>query len=392
MNLTEKLALDCAVKISKPFIDRFFFPIESEKFIIFDTRCRYPFGTYDFYEDVLNIISKYLKQNKIQVFQFASDNSYKIAGDKCFIKLNKKQEAYLISKSELLIANENYSLHTASVLNKKSIGLYSIFDPKNTAPIWNKSNQTIIESSRYGNKPSFNQLKEIPKTINAINPYEVASNILKSLNIKNDLKKYKLLHIGQNYNQKIVEIVPDFTSQKDFLAGSSINLRLDLIDNLKMDIFQYWMSNKKVNIITDQDLHTGLLKNFKSSILSLTIMVSDKISETFLKACQSLGLKIKIYCADKDKINDFRFKFLDWDIKADYNEDLRLEKIENIKETSKFESSKIIFSKGKKYSSKASFLQEKPLDSNGNNVILNKEFEEELDYFKIYDELPTKKK
>lgn len=121
-------------------------------------------------------------------------------------------------------------------------------------------------------------------------------------------------------------------------------------------------------------------------------MVSDKISETFLKACQSLGLKIKIYCADKDKINDFRFKFLDWDIKADYNEDLRLEEIENIKETSKFESSKIIFSKGKKYSSKASFLQEKPLDSNGNNVILNKEFEEELDYFKIYDELPTKKK
>ena len=392
MNLTEKMALDCAVKISEPFVDLFFFPIQSDNFIIFDTRSRYAFGTYDFYQDVLSMISGYLEENDIQVLQFANDDSYKLTGDKCFININKKQEAYLISKCKLIVCNENYSLYSAAALNKKSIGLYSVFDSRNTAPVWNKESQVIIESSRDGNKPAYNQLSEKPKTINFIDPYEVASEILNNLGIEHDLNKYELLHLGENYNQKIIEIIPDFTSQAGFLQGTSINLRLDLVDNLKGEIFQYWMSNRKVNLITDQDLNMQLLKSFQKNILSLTIMVTDKISEAFLKACKSLGLKIKLYCADKKKINDYRFKFLDWNIEKDFNDDLYLEKIENIKKSSKYVSSKIIFSKGQKYASKASFLNEDVLDKDGNDVILSEEFEEELDYFKIYNEHPPEAK
>ena len=259
MNLTEKMALDCAVKISEPFVDLFFFPIQSDNFIIFDTRSRYAFGTYDFYQDVLSMISGYLEENDIQVLQFANDDSYKLTGDKCFININKKQEAYLISKCKLIVCNENYSLYSAAALNKKSIGLYSVFDSRNTAPVWNKGSQVIIESSRDGNKPAYNQLSEKPKTINFIDPYEVASEILNNLGIEHDLNKYELLHLGENYNQKIIEIIPDFTSQTGFLQGTSINLRLDLVDNLKGEIFQYWMSNRKVNLITDQDLNMQLL-------------------------------------------------------------------------------------------------------------------------------------
>ena len=69
-----------------------------------------------------------------------------------------------------------------------------------------------------------------------------------------------------------------------------------------------------------------------------------------------------------------------------------MNKIKNISENCKYESSKIIISKGKKYPSKAAYLAGIPLDKNGNDVILNESFEEELDYFKIYNETETLEK
>lgn len=386
MNIAEKMALDCAVKIDEPHIDKLFFPLKTDKFIIFDTRCKYPDGEYDFYTDVLDLIKDSLKKNGIEVYQIANDKSYKLPCDKCFITINKKQEAYLLSKSLLVVANENYSLYLASALDIKSIGLYSVFDSRNTSPIWNKEKQIIIESLRDNNKPSYNQLKEDPKTINFISPYEVAHKILNTLSIENDLNKYDLIHIGENYNQKIIEVVPDFVSSPDFLKGNSINLRFDLISSMDVNTFKYWVTDKKVNIVTDKDLNVNLLANHRSNILSLTVMVSDNISEKFLLLCKSIGLKIRMFCSDPHRLNHFRFKFLDWQVEKDFNEELTLDKIEKLSKTSKFKSSKILISKGQKFSCKANFLRNKKLDNSEENVVYSKSFEEELEFFKIYNE------
>jgi len=393
MNVAEKIALECGVKISQPYIDRSFMPLSYDKYIIFDTRCSNQAGEYDFFQDVLNLIKPHLKENNIKCLQICTDKNYKLSCDKTFIKINKKQEAYLISKSSLLIANENYSLYIASALNKKSIGLYSLFDPRNTAPIWNKKNQIIIESDRDGNRPSYSQLSEKPKTINFINPYEVATKILDCLGIKNNFNQIELVHLGENYNQQIVEVVPDFISDADFLKGNQINLRLDLVKEMNGEVFRYWLSNKKVNLLTDKDLNIGLLKMFKSNIIGLTILLSKDISENFLKASKSLGLDINVYCPDKNSLKENRFKFFDWNVEKDFNEDVTLDQIKKINKKSKYFSSKTIFSKGKPFPSKAAYLANKPLDKNGNNVILNEEFEQELEYFKIYNyEKPAKKK
>ena len=85
-------------------------------------------------------------------------------------------------------------MHIASVFNTKSIGLYSLFNPKNTRPIWNQSSQIILESNRDGNLPSYGHLKESPKTINFISPYVIAKNILDSLGIGNDLHRFELVN------------------------------------------------------------------------------------------------------------------------------------------------------------------------------------------------------
>ena len=392
MNIAEKMALECATKISEPFLDKAFFPVKNDNYIIFDTRCKYPYGSYDFYEEVLDLVKEYLSSAGIGIIQFADDDNYKLNSDACYIKLNAKQEAYLIEKSMLIVANENYSLYMAAVLDKKSIGLYSVYNPKNTAPVWNKDSQIIIESDREGNNPTYNQLAESPKTVNKINPYIVAVNILNNLNIDHDLDKYELVHLGDKYNQKIVEIVPDFISSSEFLSGNSINLRLDLVKELNGQTFYYWMQNKKVNLLTDKDLNLKLIRTFRQNIIALTILMSDNISENFLKACKSIGLKVKIYCSDRDKIKDYRFKFLDWDIEKDYNDNIKLDSFSNINKNSTYKSSKVIISKGKKYASKAAYLDDSPLDKSGNSVILNKEFEEELDYFKIYNEKSSAEK
>lgn len=386
MNLTEKIALDCGVKINKPYIDTFFFPLKNHKFIIFDTRSRIAAGEYDYYIDVLDLIKDHLKKNGFDVFQICNEKSYRLACDRCFIGLNKKQEAYLISKASLLITNENFTSYIASAFNIKSILLYSVFNQKNTAPVWNRESQIILESHRFGNKPSCGTMNEKPKTINLIDPFKVAKSILDSLTINNNLGKFDLVNIGNYYQNKIIEIVPDFVSSVQFLSNANINLRLDLISSLNYEVFSYWAQNRKINVITDKNININLLSPFKNNIALITIILNDSVSETFLKNCKSLGVPIKILCNVPEKLNQYRLKFLDWSIEKDFNENLKFEKIDKLNNKSKFISSKILLSKGKQFSSKAHWLQNKELDKNGETVILSKEFEEELEFFKIYNE------
>jgi hypothetical protein len=386
MNLTEKMALDCGVKVSRPYLDRYFLPIKNDNYIIIDTRCKNANGEYDYFNDVLDLIKPYLKEANIDIFQIAADKNIKLACDKCFITINKKQENYLISKAKLLISNENYSLHIASVFNTKSIGLYSLFNPNNTRPVWNKDSQIILESHRDGNLPSYGRSNELPKTINFISPYAIAKNILDSLGIVNDLGRFELVHLGKSFNQKIVEIVPDFISDANFMKERSINLRLDYISNLNSSVFNYWMTNRKVNIITNKDININMIAPYRNNILLMTIMLSENISEKFLKHCKSIGLKLKIFCDVKDKLEGYRFKFLNWEVHQDFENEGVLNKLDTLSQKSKFISSKILISKGKQFSCKANYFANKHLDNSEESVILSKEFEQEIEFFKIYNE------
>ena len=386
MNLAEKMALDCGVKISKPHVDRLFMPTRNNNFIIFDTRSKHSVGQYDYFADVFDLVKGYLKANNIDVFQIATEKSQRLACDKCYITLNKKQEAYLISKAKLVISSENYSLYLASVFNTKSIGLYSAYRPQNAQPVWNKESQIILESNRNGNLPSYAELNESPKCINFISPYIIAENILNSLGIDNELHNFELVNLGSSYAQKIIEVVPDFMSNEAFLKDKSINLRLDYIQSLNAAVFNYWLTNRKVNIITDKDINVNLIAPYRSNIIMLTVMMSDNISEKFLKQCKSIGLKVKIFCNSKEKLESYRFKFLNWDIEKDFDEKRKLCELDNISDKSFFISSKVLISKGKQFSCKANFVRNKPLDKNPEHVIFSEEFEEELDFFKIYNE------
>lgn len=386
MTLTEKIALDCGAKISIPFLDTFFYPLNGKKYIIFDTRSRFQMGEYDYFNEVLSLIRPYLNENKIEVFQFANDKSLKLDCNRCFIKINKKQENFLIKNSEMVVANENSSVYIAASFNVKCVALYSVTKPQCHAPPWNKNSQIILESHRDGNLPTYGTLNENPKTINFISPYEIAKKILDNLSIKNDLDKFNLVHIGKTYNTKIIEVVPDFYSDANFLKDQAINLRLDYVASISLQVFNYWISNRKVNLITDKDINIAPIANNKNNIHMISVLLSPNISENFLKNCKSLGLKLKIFCTSENDLKNYRFKFLNWEVEKDFNNHNKLSSLKSISSSSKFQSSKVIFSKGKSFSSKATFFANKPLDNSPENVIMNSLFEEELDFFKIYNE------
>lgn len=383
MNISEKIALECGAKISTPKIDEFFLPIKNDNYIIIDARSRFEHGEYDYFNDVVELIREPLSKNGIEIFYFSTEKMVQINCDRRFINLNKKQESYLIKKAKLVIACENYSLYLAAALNIKSIGLYSIYRASNFRPAWNKESQVVIESNRDNNLPTYGTLSEEPKTINFISPFEVAKQILNSLRISNDLNRYTLLHIGEEFGRKSVEIVPDFTSDAQFLHGQIINLRLDYVETLSSQCLEYWLFNRKANIITDKDIHLSFLQKWKSNILCITVYLSDRISELFLQRCRSEGLQVKLLCNKKEELEKYRFKFLDWEIDKDFPEEAA--EIKGLNERSLFVSSKVIFSKGKRYSCKSSFLAGRELDKSAENVILDGPFKEEMRYFKIYN-------
>ena len=104
------------------------------------------------------------------------------------------------------------------------------------------------------------------------------------------------------------------------------------------------MANRKVNIITDKDININIIAPHKSRVLLMTIMMSPNISERFLKHCKSIGLKLKIFCDDKEKLNEYKFKFLDWEINKDFEDNSIFNDLPTISEKSKFISSKILIS------------------------------------------------
>lgn len=390
MNLAQKIAAECGASISAPIVDEFFMPLKNHKYIIIDGRSKYECGGYDYFNDVVELILPELRKEGVDIFYFCAENSPKITCDRCFINLNKKQESYLIKKAQLVVGCENYFLHIAAAHNVKNIGLYAVYSAPNTQPYWNKDTQIVLESHRDGNLPTYGTLNESPKTINFISSFEVAGKILDELGVSHQYHKYDLLYIGENYKNKVVEVVPDFTSDAAFLEGRAINLRLDYLNFLSGSVLQYWLSNRKVNIVTDKDIHVSILNQFKKNIVSLSVIVSESISEAFLQQCKKIGLNVKIFCQDPEKLKHYRFKFLNFHVHKDFCEDKKLKNYPKITAISRFSSAKVIFSKGKQYSCRATLLANKPLDKNGEWVIFSEDYERELDFFKIYNKIYNK--
>jgi hypothetical protein len=382
-HLIEEYSKSLGVRISKPIVSRHFYPVMFDNYITIQLAADISAKKYHYYEIVIDLISSQLRKLGIAIVQVGATPETKLKNvNISYGKLNFKNTAYIVSKSKLHIGVDDSLSHYVNSLNIPQVTLFANVYSSVTEGYWSKSKINI--EAPWTVKPCLSN-HDPEDSINKILPETIASAILKSLKA-DDKIPLKTLFTGKMYHNKIVEIVPDFTSGEDFMKERSINLRLDYVKNLNVSIFNYWMSNRKVNIITDKDININIIAPHKNRVLLMTIMMSPNISERFLKHCKTIGLKLKIFCDDKNKLNEYKFKFLDWDINKDFENDSALEKLPTISEKSKFISSKILISKGKQFSCKANYLLNKHLDNSEENVILSREFEKEIEFFKIYNE------
>ena len=72
MHILERYALSCGVKIDKPQIYTKFYPNNFGKYITLQASSGMESKNYDFYQEVVEILSPHLKQLGIEVLQIGS--------------------------------------------------------------------------------------------------------------------------------------------------------------------------------------------------------------------------------------------------------------------------------------------------------------------------------
>ena len=85
MNLTEKYALSCGVKIREPYVGSSYFPVPDGRYIIIDNRSRETSSTYDLFTDVIGYLKPILDRENISILSFSKDENSTIPDTHSFI-------------------------------------------------------------------------------------------------------------------------------------------------------------------------------------------------------------------------------------------------------------------------------------------------------------------
>lgn len=385
MHLLEKYALSSGAKIGVPHIEELFFPTPSN-YIVLHPSSGANSKNYDYYSDVISLIKPHLDERGIRIVQIGVAQDPKYAGCESLNGVTTlRQTAYIIKNAMMVLGNDSFSAHVASGFGVKTVTLYSCSPKEDCYPYWTYGTKdaALIESDKRGEKPSYSG-EENPKTINRIDPFDVARSVLDMLDIENNLSDMSSLYIGDLYKQKIVEVVPDFNPLDYQMDQAIFNIRMDY--SYDAQLLDLWGQNYQISIITEAPLPIDVLKKIKQNVHFVFYKVSLKTRPEDLVAIENEGIKLICVCDNPEELREVRLNLIDWKIeedkvkcKSDYDF------LEKVNEATRYLSSKIILSGGKKYLSKADWVHGIESRIGGAPIIDCDEFWSELDHFRIYN-------
>ncbi len=384
MHLVEQYALSCGVKIDRPFVETQFFPLPFKDYVILHPSSGMESKNYDYFTDVLCLILPYFKRNGIEIVQLGGPQDPPIPG--CYHVMGQtrlNQAFYLIRDSLLVIGSDCFATHVAGGFNKKVVGLYSNLFSECSRPFWgDTANQRLIQADREGKKPSFSA-KEVEKLVNNIKPEEIAIAALDLLEIEHSLGAHETLYIGDKYREPLLEVVPNFTSPDSLPGDRVINLRMDYLHN--PEIAMQWAFKHKTHLVLDRELEPKFFNPIRPNLIKVTLQVNKETNPEYIKFLRSLGCPIELFALDDNNLKDIRVKFLDLEIeKLEVFSKESLDNPAKVCDNTCYSSSKTIFSNGKYYGSKASWLSGSEL-KNTEPIIDNEEFWKEIDYFRVFN-------
>ncbi len=376
MHLIESYAASCGLKINKPFIYTNFFPLNTQKYISFQPFSK-PSKNYDYWQDVINLIHPYLKNENIDIVQIGSKDDPKL--DKCIHtsgQTSVPQAAYIIQNSILHFGADSFGAHIASGFDKKILALYANNNIENVSPYWSKKENLILLKPKINKKPSYS-FEEHPKSINTIKPEEIASGILSLLNIKHK-KFFETIYIGENYNQKTLELILDQLVDPNSINIENLIIRMDYFFNEQA--LEILLKAKKCIIFTNKTIDVNLLKAYKNNILQIIYIIEEKNDPNFIKELKRNTINfVMISNLPEEILNKYKLNYMDYGLiinkKDSTKEDFNIKSCKNYKY---FSSKNIISSKGH-FKSKYDWLNQ-----NSDNVIDDPEFWKEAQNFYIY--------
>jgi hypothetical protein len=368
MHLIERYATACGVKIDKPYIYDTFFPVNVEKYISFQPFSKYPSKNYDYWNEVINIINPYLEKENIKIIQIGVkddkniNNTINLSG-----QTNISQAAYIIKNSILHLGADSFASHIASGFNKKIVCIYSNNNINNVKPYWSKSEDLILLSPKLNKKPQYS-VNEVPKTINNIKPEDIAEGVLKLLNIPyNNIPK--TIHIGNDYINKTLEIIPDKHINPTQIGLDTLVIRMDYVFNEQ--VLELFLQHKKCIIFTNKPISEELLKKYKQNIPQLIYVIEKNNDSTFAQTLKRNAINtIFISYLSEEDLNKFKLHYMDYGliIKRDYPTD----KIQTNNNTF-FKSSRILISSEGQFNSKYQWETKDTSNKYINHPELNKE-------------------
>jgi len=358
MHILEQYAVNCGAKIDRPYICPDFLPLPfTDKYICLHAGSGMDSKNYDFYDEVMDLINPFLVKENIKVIQVGGEKEKPIKNCWAALGTSKRQMAYLIANSELYFGNDTMSMHFASHFQKKIVCASTVLFDSCFYPYWSdKKDYKIITSNRGDKKPSFSAF-ENPKTINFIKPEQIAIAILDLLNITHDLGNYHTIHLGKNYYNTVIHIVPDHIAKKDSKINN-LNIRMDIVFNEQ--ILSEQLNLTQSVITTNKPISENILKYYRDKIININYIIDEENDPNFIKLVKSLNIKYNLLSRlPNDILNSHKINYMDFGNIHSINFDIsHIEKIisESGKENLFYKTNHFLLSKGQIYLSEYDYF------------------------------------
>jgi len=376
-HLIEEYAKNLGVKISRPIINDHFFPTVADKYITIGSEEHKPAKHYKHYNIVLTLLKPVLQANDIKVVQLGAGKP--IEGVHNIFNISFKQKCFVLSNSLLHLGCDGVLSHAASAKNIPTVNLFGNTFPSTNRPLFSANKLNINLAPEWDNKPCFN-VQDPKSEINKIKAEDVAGAILKLLKVDSSIN-FTTKHVGANFGQIAVEVVPTSFSPISVAEGQILFLRVDY--GYDEATFLQYAKNHKVTIISDKLIQPHGLKDISGNVTGLFIFVDpswETIDESYFKILKNWNIPCTLLVKDKSQLGQIRNKYFDTPVRL-YNPERP--KVQGLKENAQFFSSKRLLEGGKEYLSYAHW--KKGLDSN-NKVLDSVDYWKELDHFYIYEQ------
>lgn len=391
-HLIETYALNCGLKIDKPYIYEKFFPLIADRFITIHPNSKYDSKCYDYWQEVVDFLSPELAKEKISIVQIGTKDDKPIKG--CLHTQGQtsiNQASYIVGRAELHFGADSFAAHVASAMGKKIVCLYSNNFAEVVRPYWSKeSDRIMLEPDRKGKRPNFSE-KESPKTINEIKPEKIAESVLKLLNLDSQIG-WKTILRGPKYMSANVQSIPNSVVNPKAINVDSMIMRMDVEHNEKILAAQLAVCD--CSILSKLPIDLEILSKFKSKIKQFVYEIDENHNPAFALNVKNLGIETVLYNSlSEDKLKHIKMDYFDVGVlinKPKINPEdvikLRDLGLENLY----YKSKKYTISNGKIYPSVAEAKFGTPLSSlstESKKVIDEKIFWDDLEDFYLFQKL-----